>query len=606
MSDSPTHSRLLLAIPDEAALIKLVDAVAASKSIREFYIAIDMGPENKLALEKAAQLAGVAALELFPFIAFLARLLPRVLTEREVPVHGVVELSRLQVSCIIACMFLGVLPPQPEGDAAYNTRHMRGLLQVGPREVTAHMLACVLHYFNRLLEMWTAAGAYPPSGELAASLAKPASSAASAASAAAAAATSTASGGAAASAVAPSPPLIPLIPAGSVYIRRVEVSADLEPSTCPAPVVPLIVHSEGGIDDLTGGLQADFANERIGGGVLVGGCVQEEIRFITCTEALVSMALEPVMGPREAIIITGAERFSTIHRYGLQLKFGGDCRDTTPRFGSAPTAVAAAATAVGAGTAAAAESMTDAVTATGGSGAVTPGTVAVSIAAIDALPYVGMRNPLPPQLKQKSLRRETLKAYAGFSAVGPEVVATQGVATGRWGCGVFNGNDVIKLTVQWIACSMAGRTMHFYPFTQQQLIKPAEEASAALAAARSLAGGPITAGHLYTALVEVCAEIATEPLRTPQLSDIVERAISVAQRQPRAAAAAVAAPGDAAAAAAASPATPAAASPGAVRGPRPRLSLFGDGDGDDHGHGGAGGSGGGGVGGGGGARNLFD
>lgn len=56
--------------------------------------------------------------------------------------------------------------------------------------------------------------------------------------------------------------------------------------------------------------QADFANKYIGGGVIVGGCVQEEIRFAICPELTVSMLLCAYMKDDEAIILTGAERFS--------------------------------------------------------------------------------------------------------------------------------------------------------------------------------------------------------------------------------------------------------------------------------------------------------
>ena len=31
-----------------------------------------------------------------------------------------------------------------------------------------------------------------------------------------------------------------------------------------------------------------------------------------------------------------------------------------------------------------------------------------------------------------------------------------------WGCGVFNGDKVLKLLIQWIAASVAGRKMVFF------------------------------------------------------------------------------------------------------------------------------------------------
>ena len=47
--------------------------------------------------------------------------------------------------------------------------------------------------------------------------------------------------------------------------------------------------SLGGITDGLGMLEADFANMYIGGGVLMGGNVQEEIRFSIAPECIVSL-----------------------------------------------------------------------------------------------------------------------------------------------------------------------------------------------------------------------------------------------------------------------------------------------------------------------------
>merc|ERR1719327_2647078 len=54
---------------------------------------------------------------------------------------------------------------------------------------------------------------------------------------------------------------------------------------------------------------ADFANMFIGGGVLSGGCVQEEIRFSICPELCAAMLVCPCMLEEEAIQVLGAEQF---------------------------------------------------------------------------------------------------------------------------------------------------------------------------------------------------------------------------------------------------------------------------------------------------------
>ena len=48
--------------------------------------------------------------------------------------------------------------------------------------------------------------------------------------------------------------------------------------------------------------QADFANRYIGGGVLVGGCVQEEIAFAEAPELVVTLLFCTYMRDDEALV----------------------------------------------------------------------------------------------------------------------------------------------------------------------------------------------------------------------------------------------------------------------------------------------------------------
>lgn len=52
-------------------------------------------------------------------------------------------------------------------------------------------------------------------------------------------------------------------------------------------------------------LQVDFANKRIGGGVLGRGLVQEEIRFVICPEMIVSRLFTEVLQQDECLFMTG-------------------------------------------------------------------------------------------------------------------------------------------------------------------------------------------------------------------------------------------------------------------------------------------------------------
>ena len=50
--------------------------------------------------------------------------------------------------------------------------------------------------------------------------------------------------------------------------------------------------------------------------------------------------------------------------------------------------------------------------------------------------------------------RDINKAFCGFSLAGEEM---DGIASGKWGCGVFGGNPYLKVLQQWIAASLAGK-----------------------------------------------------------------------------------------------------------------------------------------------------
>ena len=134
----------------------------------------------------------------------------------------------------------------------------------------------------------------------------------------------------------------PAEPTGFLYIRRsctsplpsAEGGADAGASTwagCSAPLTALELQPLGGIEDASGCLQVDFANEYLGGGVLSGGCVQEEIRFAVSPECTVGLLLCQRMLEHEAIVITGAEQFSQYTGYGFSLGYGGDFVDPTPK-----------------------------------------------------------------------------------------------------------------------------------------------------------------------------------------------------------------------------------------------------------------------------------
>ncbi|KAH8180111.1 poly (ADP-ribose) glycohydrolase (PARG) domain-containing protein [Sarocladium implicatum] len=66
-------------------------------------------------------------------------------------------------------------------------------------------------------------------------------------------------------------------------------------------------------------------------------------------------------------------------------------------------------------------------------------------------------NGLLPDLKQENIDRELQKAYSAFSSWPSGEGAA--VWTGAWGCGAFNGDPGVKLSIMWMAASLAGKEL---------------------------------------------------------------------------------------------------------------------------------------------------
>jgi len=211
-------------------------------------------------------------------------------------------------------------------------------------------------------------------------------------------------------------------PKGRLGVERVVVPArtTLEWLGDASPLTAFTVDVTGTIEDATEHRQADFANAYLGGGVLRGGCVQEEIRFAVAPEHLAAMIVSPKMMVDEAIVMRGAERFSEVKGYAFELAYGGTFRD--------PVARAA------------------------------DGTPDVEFVAIDAVDY--RRADRETQFTEASMLRELGKARAGWARDARMLP----VATGNWGCGAFLGDHALKAIVQWIAASAEGRDVRYCTF----------------------------------------------------------------------------------------------------------------------------------------------
>ena len=180
-----------------------------------------------------------------------------------------------------------------------------------------------------------------------------------------------------------------------------------------------------------GFLQADFANEYVGGGVLRSGLVQEEIRFTICPELIAAMLFSEKMQDTEAISVTGVEQFSCYSGYGDSFRFEGRMKDSTERD--------------------------------------TSGRRLTCLVAMDAIRFSG---DTELQFRMDKVERELNKAFVAYGGWNNrEVVRPPAVATGNWGCGAFGGDPRLKLLIQLMAASVAGRDLAYFTFGDEELTR---------------------------------------------------------------------------------------------------------------------------------------
>lgn len=224
-------------------------------------------------------------------------------------------------------------------------------------------------------------------------------------------------------------------PTGVITItRRYVKTKDLpkwNTSEAPVACAGLTVDETGTIEDATGKLQVDFANKFLGGGVLGHGCVQEEIRFVICPELLVTKLFCECLKPSEAILVTGAERYSNYTGYASTFKWNGNYEDLTQWDTSRRKQC--------------------------------------TIVAIDALEFRDSSH----QFREELMLREMNKAYVGFyhdlSSPAPAV------ASGNWGCGAFRGEPLLKSLLQLIVCAHINRPLCYFTFRDEELKESLEQ-----------------------------------------------------------------------------------------------------------------------------------
>ena len=80
----------------------------------------------------------------------------------------------------------------------------------------------------------------------------------------------------------------------------------------------------------------------------------------------------------------------------------------------------------------------------------------------------------------EDIYRDLQKAYVGFSGYSKDYdketkTFKLGIATGKWGCGVFKGNPELKFIIQWMAATKANRNIIFCSFKDDVFFQKAKE-----------------------------------------------------------------------------------------------------------------------------------
>ncbi|EFA75934.1 hypothetical protein PPL_10508 [Heterostelium album PN500] len=337
-----------------------------------------------------------------PFIKHRAQQLPY-LCPRPIPllersVDKEICLSQLQVSSLLANAFLCTMPRQGGTGTKYPTFNFHSLYSAPCTPSRASKLKCIINYFKRIANMKLD---------------------------------------------------------GVISFHRQVTSEKESPDweKSEAQLQDFLVYKDGTIEDNgVGYLQVDFANKLIGGGVLGHGCVQEEVRFMINPELIVSRLFTAQLQDNEAVIITGAERFSNYTGYGDTFTWAGDHVDTT--------------------------------------GFDNKGRRMTSIVAIDAIKLYG--DPFN-QYSPNNFDRELVKSYTGYFDRYSMTVPIP-IATGNWGCGVFGGDKYLKSIIQLMSASHAGRMVHYFSYGDELF---ANELTAMI---EILVKSNTTVGGIYTSL----------------------------------------------------------------------------------------------------------
>ncbi|EFC45448.1 predicted protein [Naegleria gruberi] len=177
----------------------------------------------------------------------------------------------------------------------------------------------------------------------------------------------------------------------------------------------------------------DFANRFIHIGSIIPSLTQEEILFSCCPESFLTLLICESLSDTEIMTMRGMVRYSEYKGYLNTFEF---------------------------------------------TGLYEPLGHTVDIIIMDAI----SRKHFQPEM----IKRDLNKAYLGFKNV-PE----KEITSGRWGCGQFGGDFVLKFVQQLCAAKVTGKSVYYSTFKDEQCIKDLTEVL------ESIISSKITISELY-------------------------------------------------------------------------------------------------------------
>jgi len=170
-------------------------------------------------------------------------------------------------------------------------------------------------------------------------------------------------------------------------------------------------------------LQTVFSSYYIGEGFYSTGCGQEEMMFSVYPEALMLHYIMEPLADHESALVIGAQKFNEVEGFGADMKFkrpSNILEDPIPfdLYGRRANAL-------------------------------------VCMDPLEAFDIA--------QYGMETIARETFKSYAGFSTH-PVTLGENytGIATGNWGGGAACGDPQLRLLMQWLAATYAGRPLYYH------------------------------------------------------------------------------------------------------------------------------------------------